>query len=80
VQGRLTSVTMYFDEIVPGATRMSKAKVKKISETKTDCIDFDNLSRVGVVQRIFEFHSLQGKYEASPVRGPEFKLWYAQSP
>jgi len=71
---------MHFDEIVPGATRMSKAKVKKIAEMKTDCIDFDNMSRIQAVQRILEFHGLKDKYEASPVRGPEFKLWYSQSP
>jgi hypothetical protein len=71
---------MFFDEIVPGATRMSKSKVKKVSDTKTDYIDFTKLSRVEVVQRFLDFHGLKDKYEASLVRGPEFKLWYSQSP
>jgi hypothetical protein len=71
---------MFFDEVVPGATRISKSKVKKVSDTKTDYIDFTRLSRVEVVQRFLDFHGLKGKYEANPVRGPKFKLWYSQSP
>lgn len=71
---------MFFDEVVPGATRMSKSKVKKVSDTKTDYIDFTKLSRVKVVHRFLDFHGMKDKYEASPTRGPEFKLWYSQSP
>jgi hypothetical protein len=77
--GRLTSVTMTFDEIVPGATHHSKSKLKKVSEVKSNLIDFDNLSRVDVIKRIFEIHGISEKYDVSPVRGPDFKLWYSGS-
>ena len=77
--GRLISVTMMFDEIVPGATHHSKSKLKKVSEVKSNLIDFDNLSRVDVIKRIFEIHGISEKYDVSPVRGPDFKLWYSGS-
>jgi hypothetical protein len=67
---------MTYDEIVPGATHHSKSKLKKNSETKTNLIDLDNLSRIEVIKRVFEIHSIADKYEVSPIRGPDFKLWY----
>ncbi|KIM71956.1 hypothetical protein PILCRDRAFT_93651 [Piloderma croceum F 1598] len=77
IQGRLTSVTMMFDEIVPGATHNSKLKLKKVSEVKSNLIDFDNLSHVEVIKRIFSIHGIGEKYDVSAVRSPDFKLWYS---
>ena len=67
---------MTFDEIVPGATHHSKSKLKKVSEVKSNLIDFDNFSRAEVVKRIFAIHGISDKYDISPIRGPNFKLWY----
>jgi len=67
---------MTFDEIVPGATHHSKSKLKKVSEVKSNLIDFDNFSRTEVVKRIFTIHGISDKYDISPIRGPDFKLWY----
>ena len=71
---------MFYDEVVPGATRNSKAKVKKSCDVKSDLVDFTKSSRVDVIQRVFDIHGLKDKYEAGAHRGPEFKLWYSQSP
>jgi hypothetical protein len=79
ISGRLTSVTMTFNEIVPGATHHSKSKLKKVYEVKSNLIDFDNFSRVDVIKRIFEIHGISEKYDVGPVRGPDFKLWYSGS-
>ena len=70
---------MTFEEIVPGATLHAKSKLKKTSKTKTNIIDFDNLSRVDVIRRIFVIHGVADKYDVSPIRGPDFKLWYASA-
>ena len=67
---------MTYDEIVPGATHNSKSKLKKVSEVKSNLIDFDNFSRTEVVKRIFVIHGISDKYDISPIRGPDFKLWY----
>lgn len=80
VAGHLTSVMMFFDEVVLGATRMLKSKVKKVSDMKTDYINFTTSSHTEVVKCFLKFYGLMEKYEASPVHGPEFKLWYLQSP
>jgi hypothetical protein len=68
---------MTYEEIVPGATHHSKSKSKKVSETKFNFIDFDNLSRAEVIKHIFMIHGISDKYDISPVHGPDFKLWYA---
>ena len=52
---------MTFDQIVPGATHNSKSNLKKVSEVKSNLIDFDN------------FH-ISHKYDISPIHGPDFKL------
>jgi len=44
ISGHLTSVTMTFNEIVPGATHHSKSMLKKVYEVKSNLIDFDNFS------------------------------------
>jgi hypothetical protein len=54
-------------------------KLKKVSEVKSNLIDFDNLSRVEVIKRIFSIHGIGEKYDVSAVRGPDFKLWYSGS-
>lgn len=76
ILGRLIAVTMTYDEIIPGATHHAKSKLKKNSETKTNVIDIDNLNRVQVLQRAFEIHGIAEKYNISPMRGPDFKLWF----
>ena len=70
---------MTFEEIVPGATLHAKSKLEKTSETKTNIIDFDNLSRVDVIRHIFVIHGVADKYDVSPIHGPDFKLWYASA-
>jgi len=67
---------MIYEEIVPGATHNSKSKSKKVSETKSNLIDFDMLSRAAVIKCIFAIHGISDKYEISPICGPDFKLWY----
>ena len=70
---------MTFEEIVPGATLHAKSKLKKTSETKTNIIDFDNLSQIDVIRCIFVIHGVVDKYDVSPICGPDFKLWYASA-
>jgi len=68
---------MTYKEIIPGATHHLKLKSKKVSKTKSNFIDFDNLSWAEVIKHIFMIHGISDKYDISPVHGPDFKLWYA---
>ena len=70
---------MMYDEIIPGATQNSKSKIKKVTDIKSNFIDFDNYTCMDVITRIFLIHGISDKYEVSPVRGPDFKLWYGGS-
>jgi hypothetical protein len=68
--------SLLFEEILPGATLHAKSKLKKTAETKTNIINFNNLSQVDVIKWVFAINGAADKYEVSSICGPYFKLWY----
>ena len=70
---------MTYDEIMPGSTIHAKSKLKKATETKSNKIDFDTFSQVDIIRCVFAIHGIADKYEVSPMRGPNFKLWFTGS-
>jgi hypothetical protein len=77
--GHLVSVTLYFEEVLDGSSRSGKARVKKGHESKSDYVNFDNISRCDAIHKFLSFHEIQDKYEPSPIQGPQFKMWYTGS-
>ena len=65
---------MTYDEIVPGTMHHSKSNLKKVSEIRSNLIDFDNFLCTEVIKCIVAIQGISDKYDISPVHSPDFKL------
>ncbi|TDL24670.1 hypothetical protein BD410DRAFT_801984 [Rickenella mellea] len=72
--GHFVSVTIHFEELQPATGCAGKAKMKKASETKSDHVNLEEISRSEAMCAFLAIHDLNGVYDIHSERGPPFKM------
>lgn len=78
--GNLISVTVVFAEEVAGSATKSRTKVKKVTRTKSDHVNIIDLDRLGFLGACLTIQDLDGLYDFTLPRGPEYWFWPKRHP